>query len=362
MPLSVRSGLYPIFGDKIYGPIGDIADLLAFFASVFGIATSLGLGAQQIGNGLELLFDIPGTLATPGGLRNQLILVVIIGTLAIVSVVTGLKKGIRFLSVLNLRLSIIMLLFFLLVGPTIYLLGSLVRNFGHYVQNFWLIGSYVEGPEGTWQGGWTIFYWGWWISWGPLVGIFIARISKGRTIREFVAGVMITPTILSIIWITLFANTGIFIELFGPGGIIEPLNRDGTSSALYTTLRIMSYMRFPAAGEFFYYLGAIICMVMLVTYFVTSCDSVILVLVTQLSMGNHNVHKSVKIFCGAGITASAAGLLLAGGLETLQTASIITAFPYSFVIMLTVIGFCKAIQQDDVPLYALKKKKKAALA
>ena len=341
MPLSVRSGLYPIFGERIFGPIGHAADLLAVFGTVFGIATSLGLGAQQMNAGLNYLFGLEITTI------NQVILITFISVLATFSALTGVNKGIKFLSELNMYLTVIILLFFLAFGATAYLLGAFVTNLGDYLTNVVSLGLWVDpDPKGQWQGWWTIFYWGWWIAWAPFVGIFIARISRGRTIKEFVLGVLLAPTLLVTFWISIFGNTAMFIELFGAGGITEAVNKDMTM-ALFTTLELMEL------GPILTLIGASICVLMLVTYFVTSADSATLVICTLVSMGNKSPPARFRVFWGLSIGAVAGVLLLAGGLKALQTASIVAALPYSVVLILTTWALFKALREE--PLSASSK-------
>ncbi|QUS58019.1 BCCT family transporter [Pseudovibrio brasiliensis] len=334
LPLSVRSGLYPIFGDKIYGPIGHAADLLAVFGTVFGIATSLGLGAQQMNTGLNYLFGIEVSTT------SKIVIIAIISVLATMSVLSGVNKGIKLLSEFNMHLTMVMLVFFLIFGPTVYILGSFATNLGDYLTNAIPLGFWVEtDPNNSWQGGWTIFYWGWWIAWAPFVGIFIARISRGRTVKEFLLGVLLAPTLLSTFWITTFGNTAMFLELFGAGGVTEAVNKDITS-ALYTTIELMNL------GTTLTILGAAMCTVLLVTYFVTSADSATLVICTILSMGDENPANRYRIFWGLSIGAVSAVLLFAGGLRALQTASIVAALPYSFVLILTTWGLLKSLHLE----------------
>ena len=337
LPLSIRSSLYPIFGDRIYGPIGHIADMLAVFGTVFGIATSLGLGAQQINAGLNYLLGMEVSTST------QIVLIVIISIISTASVMTGLHKGIRLLSELNMRLTMLILGLFLVIGPTAYVLGALVTNLGDYLVHAVELGFWVDpDPEGQWQGWWTIFYWGWWIAWAPFCGIFIARISKGRTIRQFVLGVLITPTLLAAIWITIFGNTAMFLELFGDGGVVAAVNKD-TTTALFATIELMT------SNDLVVTLLSSICTIMLVTYFVTSSDSATLVICTLISMGDEHPLARYRVFWGAAIGAAAAVLLLAGGLKALQTASVVAALPFSFILIMAIYGLFKSLSEEVLP-------------
>lgn len=336
LPLSIRSSLYPIFGDRIYGPIGHVADLLAVFGTVFGIATSLGLGAQQMNAGLNYLM---GFEVSTG---NQVVLIAVISAIATLSVLSGLHKGIRLLSELNMRLTMVILGLFVVVGPTAYLLGALVTNLGDYLVNAVELGFWVDpDPQGQWQGWWTIFYWGWWIAWAPFCGIFIARISKGRTVREFMIGVLVAPTLLAAIWITLFGNAALFLELFGDGGVVAAVNED-TTMALFKTIELM------VGTDWLVTLMAGTCVVMLVTYFVTSADSATLVICTLVSMGNPQPLARYRVFWGAAIGAVAAVLLLAGGLKALQTASVVAALPFSFILIMAIYGLFKSLREEKL--------------
>ncbi|WMC09890.1 BCCT family transporter [Oceanimonas pelagia] len=334
LPLSIRSSLYPLFGERIYGPIGHCADLLAVFGTVFGIATSLGLGAQQINAGLQYLtgIDVSST--------NQAILIAIISIIATVSALTGVNKGIRILSELNMHLTVLILVLFIVFGPTAYLLGAFFTNMGDYLVHAVELGFWVNpDPADPWQGWWTIFYWGWWIAWAPFVGMFIARISRGRTIREFVLGVLIAPTLLGAFWITMFGNTALFMELFGNGGVTAAVNEDITM-ALFKTIELLDL------GRVLTLLLAAICTVMLVTYFVTSADSATLVICTLISMGHEHPPARYRVFWGTAVGGVSAVLLFAGGLKALQTASIIAALPFSVVIIMAIYGLCQALRAE----------------
>lgn len=235
LPLTLRSVFYPLLGDRIYGTIGDIIDVIAVVATLFGLATTLGLGVQQVGAGLKYLFDIPNTTVT------HVILIALITSAATVSVVLGLDKGVRVLSELNMRLAIVFLVAMLILGPTIFLLDSFVQNTGLYFQEMIGLGAWTEtynmidGKFTHWQNDWTIFYWAWWIAWSPFVGIFIARISRGRTLREFILGVLFVPTLLTFIWMTVFGGSALYQELLG-NTIISDAVGQNVATAIYTLL------------------------------------------------------------------------------------------------------------------------------
>ena len=335
LPLTISASLYPILGDRIYGPIGKAADLLAVLGTVFGVATSLGLGAQQMNAGLATLTGIEVNTGT------QILLIIGISIIATLSALTGVNRGIRILSELNMQLTGVILALFLVFGPTLYLLSSFAGNIVDYIVNLPRLSIWVNNdPSDQWQGWWTIFYWGWWIAWSPFCGIFIARISRGRTIREFVLGVLLTPTLLTIFWITVFGNTAFHIELFGDGGIVSAVNTE-TTSALFTTINLM------AMGKIMALITASICTLMLITYFVTSADSATLVICTLVTGGNQDPSPFTRIFWGSSIGAVAAVLLYSGGLSALQTASIVTALPFSVILLLATYGLCKSLYQEQ---------------
>ena len=334
LPLSIRSALYPVFGERIHGPIGFIADLLAVLGTVFGIATSLGLGAQQMNAGISYLLGIEISIAT------QILLISVISVVATLSVLSGINRGIRILSELNMKLTLLILALFFVFGPTLYLLSSIATNSLDYLVNSPALGVWVDPDrDSQWQSWWTIFYWGWWIAWSPFTAMFIARISRGRTIGEFVLGVLLAPTVLTILWITIFGNTALHIEMFGDGGVTAAVNADRTT-ALFKTIELLDL------GMLMTGLMATICTVMLLTYFVTSADSATLIICTLISMGSDEPTAKLRIFWGVAIGAVAAVLLYSGGLEALQTASIIAALPFSVVLMLSTYGLCKSLYAE----------------
>ncbi|MDX1605578.1 MAG: BCCT family transporter, partial [Candidatus Competibacterales bacterium] len=355
LPLTIRSSLYPLIGDRIYGPIGHAADILAVFGTVFGVATSLGLGVQQMATGMyeltgwgmfvnEVVQD-DGSIATEPATFAMLVLIVVVSAAATLSVVSGVGKGVRILSELNLWLSIAILAFFLLFGPTIYLLSLYMQSVGDYLGNVIPLSLWTSANKNSpWQGWWTAFYWGWWIAWAPFVGMFIARISRGRTIREFILGVLLVPTLLGFLWITLFGGTALHLELFGEGGIVEAVAADLTS-ALYVTFAQMDV-------GFMGTLAAAVSTLLIATYFVTSSDSGTLVVNTLLSAGDPEPPTLHRVFWGVGEGGVAAVLLLTGGLSALQTAAITSALPFSLIMLMMCVGLMKGLQQEYLPGYA----------
>ncbi len=346
LPLTMRSALYPLIGDKIYGPIGNAVDLLAVFGTVFGVATSLGLGVQQMSTGLNYLFGIDP------GLVTQLILIAVISIVATISAVSGVGNGIRIISEWNIYLSVILLSYFIFFGPFQWLMGFFITSVGDYLWNVIPMGFQTFNAEGerAWQGGWTIFYWGWWISWAPFVGMFIARISRGRTIREFMVGVMFVPTTIAFFWLCMFGGNAIYLELNavgGPGtaGIADIVMAwDPVDKALYATIDQISDIQWLSWAM------AALATFLLATWFITSSDSGTLVITTMLSMGNDNPPQKFRIIWGMGEGLVAAVLLAAGGLKALQTASIAAALPVSIIMLLMTWGLFRALAEDPMIL------------
>ena len=341
LPLTLRSALYPVIGDRIYGPIGHAVDLLAVFGTVFGVATSLGLGVSQMATGLNFLFGVdPGT-------TTQVILIVIISVVATFSAVSGVGNGIRIISEWNIWLSVVLLAFFLFGGPFQWLMGFFVTAVGDYLWNVIPMGFQTFNEEGAaaWQEGWTIFYWGWWISWAPFVGMFIARISRGRTIREFMLGVMFVPTTIAFFCLCVFGGNAMYLELTADGGVgtagIAQLIRDwNLPAALYGTIERMTDM------HWLNWAMAALATFLLATWFITSSDSGTLVITTMLSMGDDDPPQRFRIFWGLGEGFVAAALLLAGGLKALQTAAIAAALPVSVIMLLMTYGVVKSLNED----------------
>ena len=356
LPLTFRSALYPIIGDKIYGPIGHAVDLLAIFGTVFGVATSLGLGVQQMSTGLNHLFGIDS------GLTTQMILILVISIIATLSAVSGVGNGIRIISEWNIYLSIVLLAYFMFGGPFQWLMGFFVTSFGDYLWNAIPMGFQIFNSEGAsaWQGGWTIFYWGWWISWAPFVGMFIARISRGRTIREFMVGVMFVPTTISFFWLCMFGGNAIYLELQamaqgGTAGIAETVMAwNPVDKALYVTIDQISNI------EWLRWSMAALATFLLASWFITSSDSGTLVITTMLSMGDDNPPRKFRIIWGMGEGLVAAVLLAAGGLKALQTASIAAALPVSVILLLMLWGLLKSLATD--PLVIAEKRMEAGVA
>ena len=342
LPLTMRSSLYPIIGDRIYGPVGHGVDLLAVFGTVFGVATSLGLGVSQMATGLNVLFGVDS------GIVTQILLIAGISVIATLSAVSGVGKGIRIISEWNIWLSIVLLAFFLFAGPFKWLMGFFITSLGDYIWNVIPMGFWTAGTdqEIAWQGGWTIFYWGWWISWAPFVGLFIARISRGRTIREFMVGVMFVPTTIGFFWLCMFGGNAIYLELnaaggVGTAGIVDLVRAWDLPAALYGTIERLTDV------SVLQWVMSALATFLLVTWFITSSDSGTLVITTMLSMGDDHPPQRFRVVWGMGEGLVAAALLLAGGLRALQTASIAAALPISLVMVFMAYGLLKSLTEDS---------------
>lgn len=340
LPLTIRSSLYPLIGKRIYGPIGHAIDTFAVLGTLFGVATSLGLGVVQVNAGLNYLFDMPV------GVDIQIILIAVITAFATISVVLGLDGGIRRISEFNMVLAITLLLFVAIAGPTVYLLQSFVQNTGHYLSSLveTTFNLYAYEPK-DWLGDWTLFYWGWWIAWSPFVGMFIARISRGRTIREFICGVLFVPTGFTFMWMTFFGNTAIYMIL-GEGFV-----QLGDAVAADASVALFKFFeQLPLSG-----IMSLLATVLVITFFVTSSDSGSLV-VDMLTSGGTDEDTPVwqRIFWAITEGTIAAALLLAGGLAALQTATIASALPFTIIMALMCWGLLRALRMDAVKRTSLR--------
>ncbi|WP_245226901.1 BCCT family transporter [Streptomyces smyrnaeus] len=353
-PVSIRWALEPILGNRIKGYWGDAIDVIAVVGTVFGVATSLGFGVIQISSGLES----QGWVTNPDK-SLQVTLIIGITLLATVSVVTGVSKGIKWLSNINMTLAGALMLFVLIAGPTLFILNLFIQDIGAYLQNVLMLSfdtGAVHGGEGTaWVSSWTVFYWGWWISWAPFVGVFIARISRGRTVREFVCGVLLIPTLLTFFWFAVFGGSALHRETFGNGGLVGQDGTVGTDSALFQLLDTLPGGAFVA--------GATILLIVL--FFVTSSDSGSFVVDMLASGGDPNPPVWSRVFWSFSEGALAIALLVASGtgtasLTTLQTAAIITALPFSLVMIGMCVATVKSFRQERQAYLARQQKKQEA--
>ncbi|MGA9871644.1 MAG: BCCT family transporter [Rhodococcus sp. (in: high G+C Gram-positive bacteria)] len=332
-PLSVRWILEPLLGrQRIEGPIGHAIDTVAIIGTLFGVATSLGFGVQQISAGLEYL----GWIETNNWLI--VVLIVFVTALATFSVVSGVSKGLKWLSNINMVLAAALAVFVLVLGPTLFLLQSWVQNMGGYIQAFpELMLRTAPFADDGWSGAWTIFYWGWWMSWAPFVGMFIARISRGRTIREFVFGVLLAPTIIASMWFTIFGDAGILRQRDDGDMLV-----DGAVSTNTSLFQLLDGL--PLAT-----ITSVLAILVVVFFFVTSSDSGSLVIDILSSGGNLDTPKITRIYWTTLEGVAAAILLLVGGsgsLTALQTASIATAVPFSIIMVLACVSLLKAFRYD----------------
>lgn len=331
-PALLSSCIAPLVGERhANGVIGGIVNVLAVFATVFGVATSLGLGAMQINSGLEYVFGIPY------GNSQLVIIIVVVTALFIISSVSGIDRGIKILSNTNMFLFGCLTLFVLLCGPTLFLLNYITSAVGEYLQYFLAMSFWTDafGTNKGWLTSWTVFYWAWWISWGPFVGGFIARISRGRTIREFVLATLIAPVVLSFIFIGIMGGTAIFNDMNGMSDVAAAISKN-TSYALFA---MFAELPIPMVSS-------IIAVALISIFFITSADSSTFICATMTSHGVQNPPKFLRIFWGGAEAAVAIVLLFAGGLTSLQTASIVGAFPFMLVCLLIIAAFIKALRED----------------
>lgn len=338
LPLSFRSLFYPIIKDKIFGIWGDIIDTFAVLAVLFGLATSLGLGARQINAGLNYAFGVSNSSGV------QIALIAVITFMATLSVVSGISKGIKFLSQANTIISAVFLLLILLIGPTAYIMSTYFSSLGLYLQDFVKIGLFtaILPDDIAWQGGWTIFYWAWWISWTPFVGTFIARISKGRTIREIAVGTIILPTLIITFAMTILGATGVFLnELYD--GVVANAISTNIATAMFEMIRVLVAQ--PALQMLLYCMAV----VAIVLFFVTSSDSGSLVVDNLTSGGKEDSPKTQRVFWAVMEGVIALSVLLLGGeraLKTLQSAVVITGFPFAILLMIMMFSLSKELKKS----------------
>ncbi|MDQ8202818.1 BCCT family transporter [Pelagicoccus sp. SDUM812003] len=338
LPLTIRSALYPLIGDRIHGWIGHAADIFAVLGTLFGVATSLGFGVIQVNSGLNYLFGMP---VSP---QMQILLIVVITGFASLSVGLGLDAGIRRISELNVVLAVLLLGFVIIFGPTFFLAETFVQNIGIYLSSLFdsTFNLYAYEPRG-WIGGWTLFYWGWWIAWSPFVGMFIARVSRGRTIREFVVGVLFVPVGFTFLWLTVFGDTALHLIMQqGMLDLAEAVSAD-TSVALF-----QFFENLPLSS-----VTSFLATLLVVTFFVTSSDSGSLVVDMLTSGGDLESPLWQRLFWASAEGVVAITLLLAGGLGALQAATIASALPFTLVMVCMCWGLMRALRVDTAKQNAL---------
>ncbi|PKM22522.1 MAG: choline transporter [Gammaproteobacteria bacterium HGW-Gammaproteobacteria-14] len=329
LPLSIRSALYPLIGERIYGPIGHTVDVFAILGTLFGIATTLGLSVTQINAGLNYLWPV-----IPVNITVQVISIAVITGLAIISVVAGLDKGVKRLSILNMGLAVMLMLFVFIAGPSILILEAFLQNTGsylnHIIERTFNLQAYSRSD---WIGNWTLFIFGWTIAWAPFVGLFIARISRGRTIREFVMGVLLVPTIFTFLWFSIFGDTALHMIMHeGYSSLIDDVQADNAIALfkLYERLPLTSIMSF-------------VTVILIITFFVTSSDSGSLVIDSLASGGATNTPAWQRVFWASIEGLLASGLLIAGGLSALQTMTIASALPFACIMLVAAYGMWRAL-------------------
>jgi choline/glycine/proline betaine transport protein len=336
-PISIRWALEPLFGDRVKGWVGDLFDILAIFGTLFGVATSLGLGVQQIAAGLSAIGIVDRADNT-----LLVILIVVITFIATGSVVSGVGKGMKWLSNINLSMAGILLITMLLLGPTLFLFQNFIESIGVYLANVlhmtFDVGAYTGAEGAAWGSKWTIFYWGWWISWAPFVGVFIARISRGRTVREFIAGVMLVPTIVGFFWFSVMGGLGLHRQLFGDGDLVQEGDEEvSVESALFDVIGALPL------GEIL----SVVAILLIAIFFITSSDSGSMVIDMLASGGHPNPPTWSRVLFSFLEGAVAIALLLAGGLGALQAAALATALPFSAVLLLMCVATLRSLRADQ---------------
>ncbi|WNK22889.1 choline transporter [Providencia hangzhouensis] len=335
LPLTIRSALYPIFGKRIDGPIGHTVDIAAVLGTIFGIATTLGIGVVQLNYGLKVLFDLPQGLPVQSGL----ILLSVI--MAVISATSGVNKGIRVLSELNVLLAFGLILFILFVGDTEFLLNALVLNVGDYINRFMgmTLNSFAFDRPTDWMNSWTLFFWAWWVAWSPFVGLFLARISRGRTIRQFVIGTLIIPFVFTLLWLSIFGNSALYEIIHGNSELAKTV-LDAPEKGFYSLLEL-----YPGFG-----LTASVATITGLLFYVTSADSGSLVLgnfTSKLSDINNDAPNWLRIFWSVAIGLLTLGMLMTDGVAALQNTTVIMGLPFSFVIFFIMAGLYKSLKVED---------------
>lgn len=305
-------------------------NVLAVVATAFGVATSLGMGAQQINSGLNAVFGLPV------GYAAQVGIIAVTTLLFLASAVSGVGRGIKWLSTGNLIVAALLALAVLVLGPTIAIIDTFTNTLGSYLSEFVRMSLRMTPfRENSWVGDWTIFYWAWWLSWSPFVGLFIARVSRGRTIRQFIAGTVLAPTLVGFVWFSVFGGAALYMEIFQGVPVAAAVKADVSTAmfALFDALPMGAVM-------------SVVATLLVMVFFVTSGDSATLVLAMMSTGGNPNPPNRVKIMWGVLVSAIAVSLLLAGGLQAMQTATIVFALPFSLVLLLMAVSVTRAIHQD----------------
>ncbi|MFB1093536.1 BCCT family transporter [Vibrio diabolicus] len=339
LPLTMRSIFYPLFGERVWGWTGHIIDILAVVATVFGLATSLGYGASQAATGLNFLFDVPMTNTT------QVLLIIGITALALISVVAGLDKGVKILSEINMGLAALLLLFVIVVGPTIAILTGFFENIVSYVANIPALSMPFGREDVNYYQGWTAFYWAWWISWSPFVGMFIARVSRGRSVREFIICVILIPSSVCVLWMTAFG-----------GNAISQYVSDGYEAVFNAELplKLFAMLDVMPLAEITSFVGIIL----VVVFFITSSDSGSLVIDTIAAGGKVDAPTPQRVFWCTFEGLVAIALMLGGGLAAAQAMAVTTGLPFTIVLLVATVSLVKGLMDEPRPKAVSKKKSK----
>ncbi|MFW7433073.1 BCCT family transporter [Vagococcus carniphilus] len=335
-PALISESVVYLFKEKRRERIANITNIIAIIATVFGVATSLGLGAQQISGGIHYLSE-----GIPNSFMVQFLVIILVTVLYLTSATTGLDKGVKLLSNANVIFAILLMVAVLLIGPTSFLLDLFVQSIGSYIQELPVLSfnmSIFDEGGREWLNRWTLFYWAWWISWSPYVSTFIARISKGRTIKEFISGVLIVPTIFAFLWFTIFGGSAIWQEMFNGVGIFNVIQEKGVEIGLFSMLE-----NYGSFGKILTGLE----MLLISSFFITSADSATFVLGMFSSQGDLVPRKRIKISWGIIQSSIAVILLYSGGLEALQAVSVLSLFPFIFIILLMIVQFFKSLSADN---------------
>jgi len=327
LPLTVRSVLYPVFGDRVWGWTGHIIDVIAVFATLFGLATSLGFGAEQANAGLEFLFGIPVTDA------SKVILIVSITTVALGSVLMGLDAGVKRLSEINMVLASLLLLFVIFAGPTMEIVSGFFDNLAAYVEYLPALSNPAGRTDTNFSAGWTAFYWAWWISWSPFVGMFIARVSRGRTVREFIICVLLIPSVVSVLWMTAFGGTA-----------ISQIVNDGYQAVADAALELKLFVMLQQLP--FTSIASFVGIVLVIVFFTTSSDSGSLVIDTITAGGKTDAPVSQRVFWCSFEGLVAIALLLGGGLASLQAMAVSTGFPFTIILLLACYAIVRGLMDE----------------
>ncbi|CQR71155.1 Glycine betaine transporter OpuD [Sporomusa ovata DSM 2662] len=332
LPALVSSTLYPLIGEKgVNGWLGKLVDCLALFITIFGVATSLGLGAMQIATGLNYAYGISASMT------SIITIIIVMTALYIIAAVSGIERGIKFFSDTNMVLVVLIMGTLVIAGPTLYILNGFTETIGAYLQNivqtsFWA-DTFNTNPG--WIGSWTIFYWAWWVSWGPFVGAFIARISKGRTIKEFILGVLVAPALMSFVWLSVMGYSALHVDVIQHGDIAAKVAKDA-STAIFAM-----FQYYPLAS-----ILTFMTVLVIATFFITSANAATFVMAMLTSGGDLNLGNGLKITWGLSSSAAAIALIIAGGLGALQAAAIAAAFPFMIVMFAMAAALVKAFNQE----------------